>query len=120
MSTGMRPGRFSIDGIDCVFEGLWDGTRWNGWAVPHFDLATTARILGAVAGMSVSQDPDNPTRFEYDPETPGFLLHSSDGTDESFEPDEGGLYSFLGWCWWAEEDLPSGPTLRSVPKGDEG
>lgn len=44
-----RKSRFCLEGLDDqTFEGYSDGTHWNGWALPYFELKTAQSVLDAL------------------------------------------------------------------------
>ena len=44
-----RIGRFTIDDA-AVFEGWTDGSDWNGWACPYFEVAEAQKIAAYHGG----------------------------------------------------------------------
>lgn len=75
-----RKAKFSVEGLDGEFEGWTDGTTWNGWAKPRFELAA-ARLLARV--------------FEgtFDEQRDCFITKSGDGEDEIWAAE---IISILG------------------------
>lgn len=44
-----RKARFCLEGLDDqAFDGYTDGTHWNGWALPYFELKTAQSVLDAL------------------------------------------------------------------------
>lgn len=49
MTTNLRKGKFSIDGVvesAEIYEGFTNGSVWNGWANIFMDLAEAKRFFG--------------------------------------------------------------------------
>jgi hypothetical protein len=77
--------------MDRCFEGVWDGSTWNGFATPRFDrfsIEGIAQYWPAFDGGEASFE-DGVLRLE----------HSSNGDVGEFFPDRDGLYSLEGLCW---------------------
>jgi len=68
--SGFNRGTFSIDGVECEFEGWSDGTLWNGWEKPCFVREIAERVLEA-AGAS----------WTYDAMSDAFIVATEDGED---------------------------------------
>lgn len=69
--TSYRPGRFTIEGLDGVFEGYTSGRLWNGWATPVFELDAALRIADA---FRVQVSPDGPYLADYDADGDTFVF----------------------------------------------
>src|SRR5690242_10595176 len=70
-----RKAKFAIEGVDGVFEGWTDGTTWNGWAKPRFELAAALGV-GEALGAA------------YDKERDRFITRPQDGEEETWEAQE--------------------------------
>lgn len=47
-----RKTRFCLEGLEGqTFEGYSDGTHWNGWALPYFELKTAQSVLDALGAV---------------------------------------------------------------------
>jgi hypothetical protein len=47
-----RKTRFCLEGLDDqTFEGYSDGSHWNGWALPYFDLKAAQTVLDALGAL---------------------------------------------------------------------
>lgn len=85
-----RRTRFEVEGCDASFDGLSDGTAWNGWARPWFDSQTAQTVLAALA-----------PGWRYDEHADAFITPSDDG--ESWPA--------------ATVDLPDGGAAKLYPIG---
>jgi hypothetical protein len=104
--TTRHASRVEIDATthDHVFPAMVDSDqRWNGWAIPSFDLDTCRRI----AAMVNTPDDDSMV-VTFDGDT--VVVTTNDG-DESWvdrlDPDADGLYG-LGAMSWTWQELPEG------------
>jgi|SRR5579883_1012368 len=87
-----RKARFRIDGFDGEFEGWTDGTAWNGWAKPRFEVATALRVAQAMNGA-------------FDEQRDCVVTQSQEGEEE---------------LWPAEQIVAlGGTTLKVYPIGAE-
>jgi hypothetical protein len=44
-----RKSEFCLEGLDDeTFEGFTDGSSWNGWEIPYFELKTAQRLFDAL------------------------------------------------------------------------
>ena len=47
-----RKTRFCLEGLDDqTFEGYTDGTHWNGWELPYFELKTAQSVLDTLGAV---------------------------------------------------------------------
>ena len=74
-SSLWQKSKFELEGCDQVFEGWTSGRRWNGWAMPYFELAEAKRLTEAIAENGV----------RYDAERDAFVSFGIDGDEEVWE-----------------------------------
>jgi hypothetical protein len=66
------------EGFIGPFEGWSDGTDWNGWAVPFFELDQAMEVLAALRRTGRTS--------EYDPQTDTFVFAEQEDDDEEQYP----------------------------------
>ena len=98
-SAPFRMGRFLLEGSPTKFEGWTDGTLWNGWATPHFELETAKRVIKAIQSPKAS----------FDEKKDAFLTESPDGEAEVWQAEQiqsadgkqikGYPIGAWSWCW---------------------
>lgn len=84
---------FSLEGVAGEFEGWTDGTFWNGWATPHFELGEARKVIEAL----------HPAKASFDEAKDAFITDSTDGEQEVWEANQ--------------IDLPDGTRLKVYPIG---
>lgn len=94
-----RKAKFSLEGVEGEFEGWTDGTLWNGWATPHFELTEAKKVIKAL----------HPAKASFDEAKDAFITESPDGEQEVWEanqiklPDGTQLKVYpvgaWAWCW---------------------
>lgn len=100
-----KQAHFQIDG-GIKYQGIHQGTFWNGWAMPHFPLDV---------GLKMAEDMNAVTTEEklvYHPETDSFILEVSYIDKEEWESFKGELidgemFYPIGngsWIWDVAED----------------
>lgn len=92
-TTPFRKAKFSLEGVEGEFEGWTDGSLWNGWATPHFELAEARKVIKAL----------HPTKASFDETKDAFITESTDGEQEAWEANQ--------------IDLPDGTRLKVYPIG---
>ena len=98
-------GRFSLEGLDGTFTGWTDGTNWNGWAMPRFELAEAQLLIAALGKDAGEYDLAGDafiTRMDpSEPETwPSEIIHLPDGGTVK-------VYAIGAGSWiWEEADSP--------------
>lgn len=101
----MQKGIFSMDMLDGIaaLEGWTDGTLWNGWATPCFELAEAQKLVGAMQ--------ETGQKAWYDEAKDSFCFQV-EGYDEpecypslTIQTDEGELkvYAIGAFAWTWEE-----------------
>jgi hypothetical protein len=98
-----RPGKFSLMDEGELFAGWANGLRWNGFAMPHFELAEAQRLI---VWLAVPE-----ARFEA--ERDAFVTVTTDGEEEVWEAmtitiTDGTRIKVYpvgagGWCWDDED-----------------
>lgn len=91
---------FTIDGFAPAYIGYTDGTLWNGWATPHFEVAEALNVM-----HDYNKDTGNP--MWYDKETDSFRIAETEYTSEenwkgeNIQTEEGikHLYGIGAYCW---------------------
>lgn len=106
-----RPARFTIDGLDGLFEGYTDGRRWNGWACPVFARDEADRIAKA---FRAQPGPDGPFEARYAADSDAFIFcdPADDPQDEPLafhsrrvETADGPLtLYFVGTSYWTWDE----------------
>ncbi len=98
-----RKSRFSIEEVEATFAGWWDGERWNGWAMPSFEIDEARKVLDALA----------PKANRFDPDHDSFVTWGADGEEiwpaESIMLADGGtakVYPVGAGSWIWEEVQP--------------
>lgn len=62
-----RKTRFCLEGLDDqTFEGYSDGTHWNGWELPYFELKTAQTVLDALGAVWTLDEEKNVLRARMD------------------------------------------------------
>jgi hypothetical protein len=91
-----KQGEFSID-CGPKFQGITDGSLWNGWACPWFTMETMKSIQEWVEdGINV-----NPIAIEGDKI---FDVYESERIEMASTVIDGvTYYSIDGWCWDQED-----------------
>lgn len=101
-------GMFSVDELG-QFKGWWDGTRWNGWATPVFELKEARRIARAVQALHTAGEVDD--ELVYDKRAEAFI-EKSQGEELVISPERINVrgriitvYPIGGGSWtWKDED----------------
>jgi hypothetical protein len=84
---------FEIEGIEGKFNGWSDGTHWNGWAMPMFEVAEAQRLI-SLLGEGVGK---------YEASSDSFITEMEHGEAE---------------IWQAEMiELPDGGRVKVYPIG---
>jgi len=62
-----RKTRFCLEGLDDqTFEGYSDGSHWNGWALPYFELKAAQTVLDALGAVWTLDEEKNVLRARID------------------------------------------------------
>lgn len=102
--SGRRYGWVSGDWTEEAYPALIDDERWNGWAIPYFDLETARRVVAdQSANLPLGEDASN---LEWlDDKIVLRDLSYPDAEPELIGPDLDGLYCVGGRSWtWYETD----------------
>ena len=101
----MRRTVFTIGEYPQAYIGYTDGSRWNGWATPYFELAEALVIMAEYN----AEDPESPIVYNKGTDTfvvdtmGGFDGDSWKGIDCQTEEGTKHLYGIGAYCWiWDE------------------
>ena len=100
---------FSIEGFDKAFIGYTDGTRWNGWAEPFFEIDEAFTIMQ-------KNNVDGATPIFYMEETDSFIIveeepYAVKGRNFTTEDGIKHLYGIGAGCWVWDEEIPKDMAL---------
>jgi hypothetical protein len=94
-----KASRFSLDGIEGVFEGWARGQLWNGWEMPCFEFQEAQKLIGAL----------HEPKVEYDSARDLFTTRDTGDEDEAWlaqsitvlGPSQVKVYPIGAgsWCW---------------------
>jgi hypothetical protein len=94
-----RRAKFSLMDSRDLFSGWTNGERWNGWAMPHFELAEAQRLIAWLKNE----------KAQFDGARDAFVTDSPDGEEELWQglavaiSDGSSLKVYpVGagcWCW---------------------
>ena len=91
---------FWADFLDTTVKGWTDGSLWNGWATPRFEMAEAQQIV------DLFNRQNGAGKAYYDPETDQFCFRHEDEDEECFrgvtieaEAQMVHLYPIGAWVW---------------------
>ncbi|HEX9951970.1 MAG TPA: hypothetical protein VGB53_09400 [Rubricoccaceae bacterium] len=83
-----RRGTFVLDATEVPYEGYTDGTTWNGWACPVFELEAARRIAADFLELGAGFPEEGQYRAAYDEASDRFTLYDPVNDDEAtYGPD---------------------------------
>lgn len=96
-----RLGLFTLDGDDPPVPGYWDGTRWNGWAMPHFPRESVEQICKMLEKVYRTARTEKGYRLiphdERDDSETAEVLEATAPRPADGLPEE--TFLFDGWTW---------------------
>jgi hypothetical protein len=108
----MRPFYTALEDVPCLFRAYTDGLRWNGWAVPYFELEMVRLIESNpswLGNITYNAETDEVVVSGIDPDgdivTCGQEFETPDGWKHLYLIGDGFCWEFCDWDTSAPEDF---------------